>query len=71
MPAGSPLAFALIRVPRGEPTPSEEKFRAALAEDRKQLRLSERNGSDDLQIAGPYQIIVDDAELDEYVVWER
>lgn len=71
MAAGSPVAFALLRVPRGDPTPSEEKFRAAIAEDRKQLHLSAQNGSDDLQIAGPYQIIVDGAELDEYVVWER
>jgi len=71
MPAGSPVAFALLRVPRGNPTPSEKKFRAALAEDRKQLHLSEQNGGDDLQIAGPYQIVVDGTELDEYVVWER
>jgi hypothetical protein len=71
MPAGSPVAFALLRVPRGDPRPSEEKFRAALAKDREQLHLPSKNGGSDLQIAGPYQIIVDGSELDEYVVWER
>jgi hypothetical protein len=71
MPAGSPVAFALLRVPRGDPRPSEDRFRAALAEDRVQLHLPAENGTGDLQIAGPYQIIVDGTELDEYVVWER
>jgi hypothetical protein len=71
MPAGSPVAFALLRVPRGNPRPSEDQFRAALAEDREHLHIRGQNGAGDLQIAGPYQIIVDGAELDEYVAWER
>jgi len=71
MPAGSPVAFALLRVPRGDPRPSEENFRAALAKDREALHLPGTNGADDLQTAGPYQIVVDGNELDEYVVWER
>jgi hypothetical protein len=71
MPAGSTVAFALVRVPRGDPPPSEDTFRAALTEDRKQLHLVGQNGCSDLQTAGPYQIVVDGTELDEYVVWER
>jgi hypothetical protein len=71
MHAGSPVAFALLRVPRGDPRPSDENFRAALAKDREALHLPGKNGDSDLQIAGPYQIIVDGNELDEYAVWER
>lgn len=71
MPAGSPVAFALLRVPRGDPRPSEDQFRAALARDREQLHLQSQNGGSDLQIAGPYQIMVGGTELDEYVAWER
>jgi hypothetical protein len=71
MLAGSPVAFALLRIPRGDPRPSEDSFRAALAKDRQELHLPAKNGSSDLQIAGPYQIIVAGTELDEYVVWER
>ena len=71
MPAGSPIAFALLRIPRGDPAPSREQFRAALDEDRRRLHVPNGNGTPDMEIVGPYQIIVDGTELDEYVVWER
>lgn len=71
MPAGASVAFALIRVPRGGPRPSEEEFRAALRRDRDRLQLGDPVILPELAIAGPYAIIVDDTELDEYVVWER
>jgi hypothetical protein len=71
MAAGSPLAFALMRVPRGQPRPSDEDFLGALARDREQLHLPEANGAADFETAGPYPILVDGKELDEWVVWER
>ena len=71
MPAGASIAFALIRVPRGGPRPSEEQFRAALQRDRQLLHHPDPVVVPELTIAGPYAIIVDGAELDEYVVWER
>ena len=71
MPAGASVAFALIRVPRGGPPPSEQEFRAALRRDRERLQHPEPAIPPDLSTAGPYAIIVDGAELDEYVVWER
>ena len=71
MPAGSPVAFALLRVPRGQARPSEEQFRNALTRDREQLRQPPAPVQTDITIAGPYAILVDGAELDEYVVWER
>lgn len=71
MQAGVSLAFALVRVPRGEPRPSEERFLDALRQDRERLRLPTANGRPDLEIAGPYAITVDGKDLDEYVVWER
>jgi hypothetical protein len=61
----------LIRVPRGGPRPSEEQFRAALRRDRDRLHHPEPVILPELSTAGPYAIIVDGAELDEYVVWER
>ena len=71
MPSGSPLTFALLRVPRGQPRPSEEQFRAALTHDRERLHQTAPTIETDLTTAGPYAILVDGAELDEYVVWER
>lgn len=71
MAAGSPLAFTLLRVPRGQPQPSDEEFRGALTRDREQLRIAEPNGAAEFEIAGPYAIVVDGVELDEWVVWER
>jgi hypothetical protein len=71
MRAGSPLAVALLRVPRGRPRPSDEDFLRALARDREQLHLPKANGATDFETAGPYAIIVDGKELDEWVVWER
>ena len=71
MPAGSSGAFALLRVPRGQPRPTDEQFRRALERDRQQLHQAAERVAGDLQTAGPYEIVVGDAELDEYVVWER
>ena len=71
MAGGVSLAFALIRVPRGAPRPSEERFREALARDREQLHLPPPNGAMEMQVAGPYPILANGAELDEYVAWER
>jgi hypothetical protein len=71
MPAGASVAFALIRVPRGHARPSEEQFRTALHEDRARLHHPAPTIATDVEVAGPYQIIVDGSELDEYVVWER
>jgi hypothetical protein len=71
MPAGASVAFALIRVPRGGARPSEAEFRAALREDRQRLHQPEPAVESDVEIAGPYAIIIDGSELDEYVVWER
>ena len=71
MPVGASVAFALIRVPRGGARPSEAQFRAALQRDRERLHQAAPAVASDLEIAGPYAITVDGAELDEYVVWER
>ena len=51
--------------------PSEEQFRAALQRDRERLHHPAPAVTTEIEIAGPYAIIVDDSELDEYVVWER
>jgi hypothetical protein len=71
MSSGVSLAFALIRVPRGQGRPSEDEFRKALAQDRKQLRQEELNGAMEYTVAGPYPVVVDGTDLDEWVVWER
>jgi hypothetical protein len=71
MPVGASLAFALIRVPRGDPRPTEEQFRAALRQDRARLHYPEPAAPTQVETAGPYAITVDGSELDEYVVWER
>ncbi len=71
VPAGPSLAFTLVRVPRGESRPSEEEFRTALQGDRERLGLPQPNGPLEFQVAGPYAIVVDGVELDEYVVWEE
>jgi len=71
MPAGASVALALLRVPRGGSRPTDEQFRAALAEDCQRLHQPAPPDASDLHIAGPYAVIVDGSELDEYVVWER
>jgi hypothetical protein len=71
MSSGVSLALALIRIPRGQPRPSEDDFCKALAEDRKQLCEPEPNGDTEYQVAGPYPVVVDGADLDEWVVWEK
>jgi hypothetical protein len=71
MPAGASQAFALIRVPRGESRPSDERLRAALQADRESINQPAPQAPTEMQVAGPYHILVDGTELDEYVVWER
>ena len=71
MPAGASQAFALIRVPRGAAHPSEEQQRAALQADHEQIHQPPPSAPTELHVAGPYHILVDGTELDEYVVWER
>jgi hypothetical protein len=71
MPAGASVAFALVRVPRGSARPSDEQFRTALQHDRERLHQPAPRVQAELEIAGPYAIVVDGSELDEYVVWER
>ena len=71
MPAGASQAFALIRVPRGQSRPSEEQLRAALQADRESINQPAPHAPTEMQVAGPYHILVDGTELDEYVVWER
>jgi len=71
MTAGASLVFALLRVPRGSQQPTEEQFRAAVQKDREFLHMPPLDGATDLQIAGPYAIRVDGADLDEWVAWER
>ena len=71
MHAGASPAFALIRIKRGDPKPSDEKFLEALRADRETLHLPALNGHTEIETAGPYAITVDGSDLDEYVVWER
>lgn len=71
MSAGSSLALALIRVPHGNPRPSDEECRTALVRDREELRRSGLNGAPEFDLAGPYHIIVDGNDVDEWVVWEK
>ena len=71
MPVGASVAFALLRVPRGQPRPSDEQFRAALRQDRERLHYPDPVVQTDVEIAGPYRITIDESELDEYVAWER
>jgi hypothetical protein len=69
--AGTSIAIALIRVPRGAPAPGDDECRRALAEDRVHLRLPRQNGGFEVEISGPHPISVAAGEFDEYVVWER
>jgi hypothetical protein len=71
MPAGASQALALIRVPRGQARPSDEQLRAALQADRERLNHPAPSAPTEMEVAGPYRILVDGAELDEYVAWER
>jgi hypothetical protein len=71
MPSGTAAALTVVRVPRGNPPPSEAELQAAIARDRATLHLPPGNHLHDLAVAGPYAISVDGQELDEYVVWER
>jgi len=69
VPATSPKALVLLRVPRGDLRPTEERVRSAIAADRRRLGLPDATDSS-FRLAGPYPIEVDDRVLDEYVAWE-
>jgi hypothetical protein len=71
MPAGTPNALTIVRVARGQPAPSPEALRVALEGDLARLHLPVEPTRRDVAVAGPYQILIDGQELDEYVVWER
>jgi hypothetical protein len=71
MPAGTANALTVVRVPHGQPKPSEQDLHAALARDRVRLHQSAQDHLHDVAVAGPYLITVDGQELDEYVIWER
>lgn len=70
MLAGRSIALATIRVARGEGRPSAAHLRDAIDRDRALLHLPPANGTSELSVAGPYAIVIDGKELDEYVVWE-
>jgi hypothetical protein len=70
MSSVNPRALVLLRVSRGEPAPDDPRIRGALAEDRRRLGLGDGMGSLDYHLAGPYPILLDGHELDEYVAWE-
>jgi hypothetical protein len=63
--------LTVIRVSRGAPAPKPEDVQAAIESDRAKQRLDGGKYFADFSIAGPYQVIVDGQELDEYVVWEH
>ena len=71
MSAGTPIALATVRVPHGQPRPSDEALRQAVERDRALLKLAPANGLLDITVAGPYPVTVDGQDLDEYVAWER
>jgi hypothetical protein len=71
MSSGTPAALTVMRVARGQPRPSDSELRAAINRDREILRLGPERSRRDLAVAGPYAVLVDGLEMDEYVVWER
>lgn len=71
MPAATSQAFASIRLPRGAARPTEEQQRAALRADRERIHQPAPSAPTEVHVAGPYHLLVDGRELDEYVVWER
>jgi len=70
MQKGTASALTVIRVSRGAPAPKPEECREALAKDRARQHLDDGAYFADFRVAGPYQILIDGQELDEYVVWE-
>ncbi len=63
--------MTVIRISRGQPRPSATDLHAAITRDRERLHLAPVNHLHDVAVAGPYAVVVDGKELDEYVVWER
>jgi hypothetical protein len=67
-PAG-PRALVLVRRPRGAPGPDAAEVRQALVDDR--TRIATVGGASfGYRLAGPYPVVVDGVEMDEYVAWE-
>ncbi|HUI27409.1 MAG TPA: hypothetical protein VL403_15105 [Candidatus Kryptonia bacterium] len=71
MSAGTSLALAVVRVPRGAAQPTRDQLRAALDDDRRSLHLPPGDPRNALIIAGPFAVTVGDQSFDEYTVWER
>ena len=71
MQKGTASALTVIRVSRGAPAPKQEECQVALAKDRAKQHLDGGGYFADVSVAGPYPILIDGQELDEYVVWER
>jgi len=71
MSRATATALTVLRVARGAPHPSEAELRAALQNDRGVLAVADQPLICDFAVAGPYAIVVDGKEMDEYVVWER
>jgi len=70
MSRGTATALTVVRVHHGQPRPSDDTVRAAIARDRERLHLPPEKYLRDFSVAGPYTISVNGQELDEYVVWE-
>ena len=71
MSAGTAAALAVVRVAHGQPAPSADHLQGAIERDRVRLHLPAQNRLRDLTVAGPYEVVVDGQEFDEYVVWEQ
>jgi hypothetical protein len=71
MSSPAPVAFALVRVPRGQPRPPHDEFQAVIRRDRERLHLAPADGPIEIEVTGPVQVVVNGAEYDEYSVWER
>jgi len=70
MGAGRSLALTTVRVPHGQPRPPDAEFRKAIAQDRQRLGLPPLDRTAEVVVAGPYRILVDGQEWDEYVAWD-
>lgn len=71
MSRATATALTVVRVARGAAAPSDAQLRAALERDRQGLQLDPQTAICDYAVAGPYAVVVNGNDLDEYVVWER
>jgi len=71
MSAGTSLALAVVRVPRGAARPSRDQFRVALDADRRSLNQPPGDPRNELLVTGPFAVTIGDQSFDEYTVWER